>query len=469
MLRNHASQFRFLLGMADVGLCAAVFALLLSSEVDWRTIATDADTQRAALVGLVACVTWPVLLARRQLYTSYRREQMRALAGRLASAGGFATLGIAAASFAVSLPVPPLFALLCGGLQLLAVSSVRVVAILGLRSLRRGGRNYRNIIVVGTGQRACGVEESIHEHPEWGLRVFGFIDTGSAPIDGRIAPSRIHPLDGLPELLRDEVIDEVIVAWPRSLFADLDHVVACCASAGVPVTLISDFFGDDLPPPRISRLGDMPALNFAPVHHSPFQLALKRGIDVAGAIGCLVLAAPVIGLAALAIKLDSPGPVFFRQQRCGLNGRRFEILKLRTMVMEAESQQESLAHLNEMDGPVFKITDDPRVTAVGRFLRRWSLDELPQLWNVVRGEMSLVGPRPPIPSEVRRYDVADRRRLSMRPGLTCVWQVSGRNEIASFQDWVKMDLEYIDHWSLAQDAKLLARTVPALLFRRGAS
>jgi exopolysaccharide biosynthesis polyprenyl glycosylphosphotransferase len=204
------------------------------------------------------------------------------------------------------------------------------------------------------------------------------------------------------------------------------------------------------------------------VHHSALPLAVKRGLDLL--VGCLLLALalPVLALAALAIKATSPGPVLFPQLRCGLNSRRFLMLKLRTMYADAEERKRELQHLNEVSGPVFKIRNDPRITPVGRFLRRYSIDELPQLWNVIRGDMSLVGPRPPIPAEVAQYETFERRRLSMRPGLTCLWQVNGRNEI-EFDEWVQLDLQYIDDWSLTQDLRILAQTVPAVLRGTGAS
>jgi lipopolysaccharide/colanic/teichoic acid biosynthesis glycosyltransferase len=175
----------------------------------------------------------------------------------------------------------------------------------------------------------------------------------------------------------------------------------------------------------------------------------------------------VIGISAIAIRLTSPGPVFFKQQRCGLNGRLFTMYKLRSMMDNAEQTRFELEALNEMDGPVFKSSRDPRRTAVGRFLRKFSIDELPQFYNVLRGDMSLVGPRPPLPQEVARYERWQRRRLSMKPGITCLWQVSGRNEI-NFQDWMKLDLTYIDNWSLLLDLKILLKTVPVVILGRGA-
>jgi exopolysaccharide biosynthesis polyprenyl glycosylphosphotransferase len=272
----------------------------------------------------------------------------------------------------------------------------------------------------------------------------------------------VHKLVDLPALLNESVIDEVIVACPRSMLSSLAPVVSVCAAAGVPITLLSDVFGDYLPAPRVTSFGSLAALNFAPVHHSRSQLAVKRVIDVVVSSTLLLFASPVIAAAAIAIKRSSPGPVFFRQVRCGMYGRRFEMLKLRTMVADAEARRAEILSLNEMDGPVFKIKNDPRITPVGRWLRRWSVDELPQLWNVLRGDMSLVGPRPPIPSEVVQYQTSERRRLSMRPGLTCLWQVTGRNSIG-FADWVKLDLVYIDTWSLVQDLKILLKTVPAVI------
>ena len=199
----------------------------------------------------------------------------------------------------------------------------------------------------------------------------------------------------------------------------------------------------------------------------PWQLFIKRGTDFIVSFVGLVLLAPVFLLTALTIKLSSRGPLFFKQERNGMNGRKFTLLKFRSMVVGAEKMQEELLALNEMDGPVFKIRNDPRMTKIGKFLRKTSLDELPQIINVLKGDMSLVGPRPPIPGEVTNYETWQRRRLSMRPGVTCFWQISGRNEI-NFEQWMKLDLEYIDNWSLWLDFKILLKTVPVVLFGTGA-
>ncbi|MDP2689601.1 MAG: sugar transferase, partial [Deltaproteobacteria bacterium] len=191
-------------------------------------------------------------------------------------------------------------------------------------------------------------------------------------------------------------------------------------------------------------------------------LAAKRAADIVLAGTALLFTLPFFLLASLLVKLSSPGPVFFRQERCGLNGRRFDLLKFRTMVENADGLKDAIAHLNEMSGPVFKIKKDPRVTPVGRFLRKYSLDELPQLINVLKGDMSIVGPRPPIPAEVVKYEIWQRRRLSVRPGITCFWQVNGRNKVG-FDDWISLDLKYIDNWSFKQDMKIILKTIPAVL------
>jgi lipopolysaccharide/colanic/teichoic acid biosynthesis glycosyltransferase len=212
----------------------------------------------------------------------------------------------------------------------------------------------------------------------------------------------------------------------------------------------------------------MAALSFAPVHHGNAPLAAKRLIDVVGSsVGLLVLG-PFIAAMALLVRATSPGPAFYRQLRCGVNGRPFTMWKLRTMCADAEQHKHELRDRNEMDGPVFKIREDPRMTRLGRHLRRWSLDELPQLWNVLRGDMSLVGPRPLPVEEIAGCEMWQRRRLSMAPGITCLWQVMGRNAI-SFDGWVKLDLEYVDGWSLANDFRILLATVPAVVRRKGAS
>jgi exopolysaccharide biosynthesis polyprenyl glycosylphosphotransferase len=446
---------------------AILFVLLLSFFPSLSGPLAPATLPGLFVLGLAATLALPLTLEFLGLYQSQRRQSVSTYLARFTGASLFVTLAMTGLATALRAPVDPIFPMVLGGAQLLVVGALRTATLLALRTLRGTGRNSRYVLIVGTGPRAAGARAVLEQNRQWGLQVVGYLDEIDAPIAPGIDPQKVHKLMDLPRLLREKVIDEVVVACPRSMLASLGPVVAVCAESGVPITVLSDLFGDFLPPPQVSRFGGNAALSFATVHHSRLELALKRGIDIAASSLVLTITAPVIALAALAIKRTSPGPVMFRQVRCGLYGRPFEMLKLRTMVQDAEARRAELLELNEMDGPVFKRKYDPRITPVGRLLRRFSIDELPQLWNVLRGDMSLVGPRPPIPSEVNCYATTDRRRLSMRPGITCLWQVSGRNDIG-FDQWVKLDLAYIDSWSLGLDLRVLVKTIPAVFKGTGA-
>jgi exopolysaccharide biosynthesis polyprenyl glycosylphosphotransferase len=469
MLREYGRQIVRAWMSLDVILSAAVFLALLAHPSLRRFDSfPDTLTGSVLVVGALASLGWPLLLNRAGVYRWNRRQPMSELLARLALANAVGALVLSTAAFALAIPVAPIFPLLLAAVMFCLQASIRVPVFFLLRSIRRRGRNFRNVLIIGAGPRAREAKETIERHPEWGLRIIGYVDDGEGNFVPSVPHDQIHKLIDLPKLLREETVDETLVACPRRMLESLDCVVNECALIGVPVTLLTDLFGVELPPPRVGHFDRRGTLSYAPVHHNDFALAMKRGLDIVGAGIGLALAAPFLGVAAAAIKLTSPGPVLFHQVRCGVNGRRFMMPKLRTMVVDAEALQPQLAHLNEMDGPVFKIKDDPRVTPIGRFLRKWSIDELPQFWSVLVGDMSLVGPRPPIPSEVVQYQGSERRRLSMRPGLTCLWQVSGRNDV-QFDEWMRLDLEYIDTWSMSQDFRILLRTLPQVLFARGSS
>jgi exopolysaccharide biosynthesis polyprenyl glycosylphosphotransferase len=460
VLRAHARLISSALLTIDVLGSALVFVAAVSIP----QLCQPGSSQNALsllIPGLVASLAWPMILEQLDLYQSQRRRRVEQVVLRLVLAGFGSTVLVAAAVTLTSAPVTWTFPVAVGAGQFLALAGVRAVGMTAIRSFRRRGHNTRFVLIVGSGTRARHVLQVLQRHREWGLRVVGFLDDGDSAHDPRIPSDRIRKLIDLPNILKERVIDEVIVACPRSMLGNIGPVVSTCASAGVPMTLLSDLFGDYLPPPRVTRFGSLAALSFAPVHHSRSLLFVKRAIDLVGSAALLVVSAPLIAIAAVAIHLSSPGPILFRQIRCGQYGRPFTMFKLRTMEADAESHQAELMAENEMTGPVFKIRNDPRITSVGRFLRRLSLDELPQFWNVLRGDMSIVGPRPPLPHEVAEYATFDRRRLSMRPGITCLWQVGGRNNV-DFDGWVKLDLEYIDTWSLLNDFKIMLRTLPAV-------
>jgi exopolysaccharide biosynthesis polyprenyl glycosylphosphotransferase len=281
-----------------------------------------------------------------------------------------------------------------------------------------------------------------------------------------------HPvvgtLDDIPDILINTAIDNVIFIVPRSALNDIEKQILCCETLGVTSHVAVDLFPMQFTQGRPETLLDMPIMTFESVSGQHQQLIIKRLLDIVlSGIGLLILS-PVFLATALLVKFTSDGPVFFVQERCSLNGRRFKLFKFRTMVLDAEAKIAELMAFNQMEGPAFKMDNDPRITPVGKFLRKLSIDELPQLWNVFLGDMSLVGPRPPLPKEVQQYDFWQRRRLSMRPGITCLWQVGGRNTIKDFDEWAKLDLKYIDEWSLALDFKILFKTIPVVLIGSGA-
>jgi exopolysaccharide biosynthesis polyprenyl glycosylphosphotransferase len=270
-------------------------------------------------------------------------------------------------------------------------------------------------------------------------------------------------------LLHKASPNSVVINAKHTYFGQVEKAILACEREGIDAWLVADFFKTQISRTSLDDLHGRPVLVFRSTPETSWQGVCKHLIDAIGSLALLFLTLPLMGLIALAIRVTSPGPALFRQERCGRNGRAFTMLKFRSMVSNAEQRQHEIAALNEMGGPVFKVSNDPRITRVGAFLRKYSLDELPQLFNVLRGEMSLVGPRPLPVYEVEKFDdPAHRRRLSVKPGLTCLWQVSGRNEVRDFRDWVRLDLEYIDNWSLWLDVKILARTIPAVLAGTGA-
>ncbi len=275
----------------------------------------------------------------------------------------------------------------------------------------------------------------------------------------------------LIEMLHEYSVSGVLVSARKIQLDRLENVIQLCEIEGVEAWLVADFFTTQIARASFDEMLGQPLLIFRSAPENSWQILVKGLMDwiVAATLLLVLTIIPVLPVLAVAIKITSPGPVLFRQQRSGRNGAPFTILKFRTMSSNAEQSKHELAAMNEMTGPVFKLTNDPRITPLGKWLRKYSLDELPQLWNVLRGDMSLVGPRPLPVDEVRRFnDLAHRRRLSVKPGLTCLWQVSGRNQIKDFKDWVRMDLEYIDNWSIWLDLLILLRTLPAVLGATGA-
>ncbi len=358
------------------------------------------------------------------------------------------------------------------------VTSIGIVSRLFLRllllSARRSGYNYRFLLVVGTSERARQITARIEEKPELGYKIVGFVAETSEAVDAWQSDSQTNwrclgQLDKLREILTQERVDEVIVCLPvDARFRDITKVIQHARDLGIVVRLMPDVQDGVLL--RNLHIEEFENEYVVTLFREQLllQLLLKRLIDTALALVVLAILFPMLVVVAILIKLTSPGPVFFVQNRVGMNQRQFKLYKFRSMIANAEERKSELLHMNERDGPAFKIDNDPRITPLGRFLRRTSIDELPQLFNVLSGEMSLVGPRPPLPEEVKKYEWLFRKRLSVKPGITCIWQISGRNHV-SFDRWMQMDHEYIENWSLWLDLQILLKTIPAVLFSRGAS
>lgn len=348
----------------------------------------------------------------------------------------------------------------------------RIVLRYALKQIRLRGRNLRHILIIGTNRRAVRVARIVERSHELGYRLIGFMDQDWDGME-EFRQSGFQVVANIDEFLsyvRNNIVDEVLVCLPFKSFYERNYqIVSSCEEQGIIVRLLPDFFDLNLGKFRVEQIEDLAIITVYTSEMRDWQRTVKHAFDSAAALLLLLVTLPVMLLTAVAVKLSSPGPLFFVQERVGLNKRRFKLYKFRTMVRDAEKMLAELELFNEMDGPVFKIKDDPRITPLGRVLRKTSLDELPQLFNVLNGDMSLVGPRP-LP--VRDYEGFDqdwnRRRFSVRPGITCLWQISGRNHL-SFEEWMRLDMSYVDRWSLWLDIKILAKTIPAVLRGTGAS
>ncbi len=384
---------------------------------------------------------------------------------------GVGSVCIAAFLFRLEM-VTPLFVLALWFISSATLVSSRIVVRYLLSQVRIRGRNLREMLIVGTNPRAVLFAQRIQAEPTLGYRVLGFVDQEWEGMEEfRKTGYRLaSDFERFPSFLRERVVDEVVLALPmKSLYPQASRIAALCEEQGVVIRVLSNIFNLRLAQPKAEELEGETVTTLYAGSPEDWQHLFKRTFDIAASLGATLMLSPLFLLVGLLIKLTSPGPVFFIQERVGFNKRRFRLYKFRTMSADAELRQHEVEQLNEVSGPVFKIKDDPRLTVVGGVLRKTSIDELPQLFNVLKGDMSLVGPRP-LP--VRDYNGFDqdweRRRFSVRPGITCLWQINGRSTV-SFEKWMELDMEYIDHWSLGLDFKILAKTIPAVLKGTGAA
>lgn len=329
--------------------------------------------------------------------------------------------------------------------------------------------NFMRVLIIGSGRRAHRLKNLLTRNAEWGVQVVGFLDPQDPELfNRRKTDNVIGHADKISSVLAESVVDEVIIAVPRRMLDDLQAIIDVCQEEGVQLRFMADFYDFEVARIGLDMLGKVPLLSFEPVARDERALLIKRFMDLVLVLLAMPVLLPVFAIVAAAIKLDSRGPAFFVQDRVGLHKRRFRMYKFRSMVVDAEARMAEVEHLNEAEGPNFKVANDPRMTRVGRIIRKTSIDELPQLINVLRGDMSLVGPRPMSLRDVSLFDKGvQRKRFSVRPGITCLWQISGRSDL-SFDDWLKLDLQYIDEWSLGLDFRILLMTIPTVLKGSGA-
>ncbi len=343
---------------------------------------------------------------------------------------------------------------------------------IALGEARRHGRNLRNVAIVGCGRRGAAIGKELRQRPDLGYLLLGYIDDLEAPSSSNHTGKEklLGSLDQLEQLLDEHEIDELFVTLPlKSYYERISQIITLGEDLGVTVRMPADFFNLELAKAEVDYLDQVPVMTLKTPSPTTGGLVFKRMFDFMAAATALFFLAPLFIGVAIAIKFDSKGPVFFRQERVGFNRRLFKMIKFRTMVQDAENRVGEVLDLNEVQGAALKIKNDPRITRVGKWLRKTSIDELPQLWNVLLGQMSIVGPRPLPVRDVNQFDQRWlKRRFSVKPGLTCLWQANGRHNIA-FDEWMQLDLQYIDSWSLSLDFEIMLKTVPAVLRGTGAS
>ena len=469
MFRGHHRKVRILFGLADVLIVALAFQLAYwtRSRLTLENAFFLTSSTRVILLGWSLTV-WVALGFWWELY-----DRIDAANAPVLLRDAFRQCLLGAASiilieYVLRLDLSRSFVGLFALWSWFLLSLFRLNAGRALRAVLREFGSAHYVMVVGVGDAGRKLGRQIEDAHEYGVRLSGFLsDNGEN--GGEVELARrypVRPLAKLPDLLREHVIDEIIFAVDSRRLAELEEIFLLCDEEGVKTRVAVDFFPHVNSQVYLERLGSSPLLTFSATPHDEIRLLVKRISDLLLAGAAAVLLFPVMLLIALLIRLTSPGPAIFRQVRCGLNGRRFVFYKFRSMCLNAEAMRAEVEHLSERK-LAMKIPNDPRLTGVGRWLRKFSIDEWPQLWNVLKGDMSLVGPRPALPDEVEQYKRWQRRRLRMRPGLTCLWAVSGRDSV-DFETWMKLDMQYIDQWSLALDWKIMLRTIPHVLSGKGA-
>jgi exopolysaccharide biosynthesis polyprenyl glycosylphosphotransferase len=419
---------------------------------------------------IIAVIIWWFVLDVQKAYSENRRIQLSHDFKLVLRTAFFGTLILFGVAYVLRIEIPPRAAIaMFVFINVILLMLNRVFFHFLREYLRAEGALTKTILIVGAGEKAQRFLASVRDHADWGVNLVGFVDLDSAKVGRDIMGAKVLGTpDDLPRILHEYPIHEVVFTVSTRQLEQCTDMLALCEQEGVNAVILSNFFSSLVAQVDTDILYDQPVLTYRTTRHKEWQLLIKRAMDIAFSGIMLLLLMPLLTVLAILIKLDDGGPIFYRWKVAGEAKRKFTGYKFRTMVVNADAIKEKLMDQNEMTGVVFKMKDDPRITRIGRFLRKYSLDELPQLWSVFKGDMSIVGPRPPLEGELMRFESWQRRKLSVKPGLTCLWQVSGRSTITDFDEWVRLDLAYIDNWSLWLDFKILMKTIPAVLSGRGA-
>jgi exopolysaccharide biosynthesis polyprenyl glycosylphosphotransferase len=459
MLREKAKVVNRFLAIADALIAVVTYNIAVFIEQGRLQPFQNKDS---IILHFIIIFLWYVLARTFRLNQLYRSRPYSAVLFGCLSLAVVGTAFLAVAVWALDLHSIGLRQLLYfAGLNLVLTFGLKIFNYSFLKRARAKGFNTSNVVVIGDSSARSFLRQMV-KMKEWGYRVSAIIGTEDLEQEfGAVAPFLPEDTD-LERLLRDKTIDELIYCKEVPDQNEIERLLLCTSEVGVVFRMYSSFFNMLTNKTHLHYFGTTPMLTISNTPLNYLELRFKDLFDFLFSVFVVVVFSPLFVILALAIKIDSKGPVYFAQKRVGLRGRKFHVFKFRTMVTNAEELKTKLMQQNEMDGPVFKMTNDPRITRVGRFLRKTSLDELPQFFNVLTGDMSVVGPRPPIPEEVKQYESWQLRRLSMKPGITCIWQVSGRNNIP-FDEWMKMDLQYIDNWSLKLDFVIFLKTIRTMV------
>ena len=467
MITNYPKLTRLWVAFLDVGVTFFSYAcaVYLRNELVklypfGSPVAWNAHWEILVMVILI----WRGLFGFQESYVGQRFTSLKAEMVIVSKTVILGTMIILTFAFFIKSNIPRSFIFIFAFVNLvfLFVEKALLFSLIGY--LRGKGKNIKKVFVLGVGDVSKTFIDSVRQYPDWGIKILGLICKDEVNVGSeRFGYKLVGHTRDLRELLHLNPIDELIIALPAKYFHAVEEVMNICDEEGVMVRIVSPFFRNLIAKARTDMIHGLAIIKFSSVERTDLETTLKRGLDIVVSSILLILFSPIFFVITILIKLESPGPVFYQWKVLGLNKRPLTSYKFRTMVDNADDLKAGLAVNNEMDGIAFKMNDDPRITKVGKWLRKFSLDELPQLWSVLKGDLALVGPRPPLQTEVEKYEGWHRRKLSVKPGITCLWQTCGRNEINKFDEWMRLDMKYIDEWSLWLDFKIMFKTVWVVL------